>query len=170
MDPQYPGDRAPYGQGAPYYAGPTQAPPGYPAGVPANRAPSGLARVGGPVSLIISACVVLGLLFVRIFSSILSVGGEKLLAARVEDQVATVFGWLGIVTILPLAAAVVFAHIAWASPAQGPRGRGIAGVALGVAYLLVILYFCRLVIAILTIVPAFEYHSGTVAANFFWWS
>jgi hypothetical protein len=161
MTAQYPGPQ--YSQGYP-------AP--YPGGAPASDFPpssrGGVGRVGALISLILSACVVLGLLVVRIFSAILSVGGEKLVAAATQDRIADVFGWMGIITIVPIAAAVVFGHLAWSSPA--PRGRGLAGAALGVAYLLVILYFCRLVIAIITILPGFEYHSGTVASNFFWWS
>jgi hypothetical protein len=83
------------------------------------------------------------------------------------DSIATVFGVLNLLAIVPIAVAVVFGHIGISATSKGKRGRwlGIASVVLG--YALFLLYLNRIIVSLLAVLT-FPHAAGFLQNNFYW--
>ncbi|HEX4444475.1 MAG TPA: hypothetical protein VHZ81_12950 [Galbitalea sp.] len=83
------------------------------------------------------------------------------------NTIADVFGVLGFLSIVPIAASIVLGHLA-ARATSGPRrGRALGIAGLSVGYLLLALYFNRIIVSIIA-VAVFPHGADFLDNNFFW--
>jgi hypothetical protein len=122
------------------------------------------------LSLILSGVTLVGLVFVRIFAAVLSSSGKDLIDYTSQDRIADVLGGFGLASIVLIVAAIVFGHMGLTDRTGENRLRALAAFALGVGYVLAVLYLLRFIIAVITVLPAFSAAGGNVAGNFFWWA
>lgn len=83
------------------------------------------------------------------------------------DTIATVFGILGFLSIVLIAAAVLLGHLGVRKSTRGRRGRVLGFVGLGIGYLLLALYFNRLIVAGLAL-ATFPHGGNFLQDNFYW--
>jgi hypothetical protein len=83
------------------------------------------------------------------------------------DGIAVVFGILGLLSIVPIAAIIVLGHLGIRRSTAGRRGRALGVAALAVGYLLLALYFNRLIVAAIAVV-SFPHGTSFLENNFFW--
>jgi hypothetical protein len=83
------------------------------------------------------------------------------------DTIAVVFGVLGFLSIVPIAAGIVLGHLGIRASQSSKRGRalGIAGLSIG--YLLLALYFNRIIISVIALIT-FPHGGNFLQNNFFW--
>jgi hypothetical protein len=83
------------------------------------------------------------------------------------DTIATVFGILNLIQIVPIAAVVVFGHVGLSATAKGKRARWAAIAAVVIGYVLVVLYLNRLVVSLLALIT-FPHAADFVQNSFYW--
>jgi hypothetical protein len=83
------------------------------------------------------------------------------------DTIAVVFGVLGLLSIVPIAAGIVLGHLGVRTSQRGKRGRALGIAALSIGYLLLALYFNRLIVSAIAII-SFPHDANFLENNFFW--
>ncbi len=117
----------------------------------------------GPLSGVTVTAFILAMLLVISFTSV------KILSAAIPSQeiVATIFGWLGLVSIVVVAATIVLGHVGLMSTRLArKRGRMLAISATTLGYFFLLLYFNRVVVAVIALVTL---PGGNFVQNFFYW-
>lgn len=95
--------------------------------------------------------------------------GGALANADIASDVATVFGVLGILSLLPPVVAVVLAHIALVQTRTGAkRGRVIAAIALGVGYVHIGMWANRIIVAVIAALQMND--PAQIVPGIFWWA
>ena len=87
--------------------------------------------------------------------------------AKQVDTIATVFGVLGFLSIVPIAAGIVLGHLGVRKSQLGKRGRALGVAALAGGYLLLALYFNRILVSLIAVLT-FPHGAGFLQNNFFW--
>jgi hypothetical protein len=91
------------------------------------------------------------------------------LGSDTSIAIANVLGVLGLLAIIPAVAVIVMGHLALRRRPDGTTpGRALAGLALGLGYIHVLMWGNRLVIA--AIVASQTGGFGTFIADTFWWA
>jgi hypothetical protein len=112
-------------------------------------------------SFILAAFFFLGLLLFRIIDVIFNFDGA------VNDATITVFGYLGLATIVLVIVVVVLGHVGMAATRVGrKRGRALAGGGLTLGYAMVAFYLVTLALAA---IASSQPHSGTFIQNMLYW-
>ena len=83
------------------------------------------------------------------------------------DTIALVFGILGLLSVVPIAAGIVLGHLGARASRHGKRGRALGVAGLSVGYLLLALYFNRIIVSIIALV-VFPHVGGFLQNNFYW--
>jgi hypothetical protein len=84
-----------------------------------------------------------------------------------EDVLATVIGWLQLVSLIVIVGNVVIGHLALRKPTAHFRARLLGAIGLGIAYLFLALYFNRVIVALIATLTIKE-GSDFVQNNFYW--
>jgi hypothetical protein len=86
---------------------------------------------------------------------------------RQVNAIAAVFGVLGIVSVVPIAISILLGHLGIHGGAGKRRGRalGIAGLSIG--YLLLALYFNRIIVSVIAVI-SYPHGANFLENNFFW--
>jgi hypothetical protein len=87
--------------------------------------------------------------------------------AKQVDTIATVFGVLGFLSIVPVAAGIVLGHLGARRSQLGKRGRALGIAAAAIGYLLLALYFNRIIVAIIALIE-FPKGANFLENTFFW--
>ncbi|HEY5231300.1 MAG TPA: hypothetical protein VIJ11_10485 [Galbitalea sp.] len=127
---------------------------------PIAKAPvSVLAIVGA----IVAVLMVIGLLTVK---TLVPIFDSKSFEGQVE-AIATAFGVIELLSILPIALSVVFGHVGMRATSKGKRGRALAITSVALGYVLIAFYLNRVLIALIAL-STFPGGGTFVQNNFFW--
>jgi hypothetical protein len=156
----------PYAYGSPP---PTNPGVGYPGAYPTTNGvkPAIRGRRLAIASFAASALLVLGLVLAKLLQALL------IIPTGIDDENPFVeaLGYIGIASIVLILFAIVAGHIAFA---WSPRGTGaqrfIALLGFSIGYVMLILYFLRLLATILNLQGAEPSDHLTFPGEFFWWS
>jgi hypothetical protein len=89
-------------------------------------------------------------------------------SANDTEVLGTIFGWLGLVSIVVVAATVILGHLGIrATRPAGKRGRALAVAGVTLGYLHLVLYFNRVLIAIIAL---FTVKDSSFVWNIFGWA
>ena len=83
------------------------------------------------------------------------------------DTIAAVFGVFGFLSIVPIAAGIVLGHLGIRGAQGRKRGRALGIAALSMGYLLLALYFNRIIISAIAVIT-FPHGANFLENNFFW--
>jgi hypothetical protein len=83
------------------------------------------------------------------------------------NTIAIVFGILGFLSIVPIGAGIVLGHLGVRKSQYGKRGRAIGIAAIAGGYLLLALYFNRIIVSFIAVLT-FPHGAGFLENNFFW--
>lgn len=79
------------------------------------------------------------------------------------------FGVLGLLSFLPIVAVIVAGHVGFLATRAGrKRGRTLATIGLTLGYVLLVLYFNRLLVVIIVAWQSGDW--GNLVTSFFWWA
>jgi hypothetical protein len=128
------------------------------------QAPSAKRPVSIPavIALVLAAVTAIGFMSVKV----LVVALDATFNATTLG-IATVFGVLGLLSIILIAATIVLGHLALRKSTVHYRGRILAAVALGVGYLFLALYLNRIIVSVIAIAVAPS--SGTFLQDNYYW-
>ena len=169
--PAYPAaaPAAPVTPPAPAYA---QAPPASPTYAPAGYAPTPPRPRGsaaGLFALIGGGVLTLLYLVVKVTAALLNADPSASDPSGAVNALATVFGVLGILAIVPAAFVVILGHLGIRQRPDGSNtGRIAAAIGLGAGYVHVVAWATRLIVA--TILGTQYGDFSTFLTNLFWWA
>ena len=136
----------------------------------AASAPLPVSATGPKAPVAVTAWIAFVIVVVQtVLYFITKIVGGAMTSADIASEVATVFGVLGILSLLPPVVAVVLAHIALVQTRTGAkRGRVIAAIALGVGYLHIGMWANRIIVAVIAALQLND--PAQIVPGIFWWA
>jgi hypothetical protein len=83
------------------------------------------------------------------------------------DAIATVFGILNLLEVVPIAVAIVFGHMGPSATSKGKRGRWLAIASVMLGYALFLLSANCIIVSLLALIT-FPHNAGFLQNNFYW--
>jgi hypothetical protein len=122
------------------------------------------------VLVLVGAAVITFLYFVvKLFAAALNADPDAFDPSTPSGVVATLFGLLGLLAIVPVGVVIVFGHVVLRARSDGSTaGRIPAAIGLGAGYVHLVAWFTRLLVAVVLLAQGGDV--SVFVSNIFWWA